>query len=67
MSTFLDMKLDTFQGIYDLKLHVWTTSSNMRSHIANLAEEFYSSAVPPLLVNLTCLWNGFLALIQLRN
>jgi len=39
----------------------------MRPHIANPAEEFYSSAAPPLLVNLTCFWNGFLALIQLRN
>lgn len=59
--------LHTFQGRPDNKLHVGTASCSMRSPIANLAEEFYSSAAPPLWVNLTCLWNGVLALIQLRN
>lgn len=59
--------VQTFQGRPDNRRRVGTASCSRRSCTANPAEEFYSSAAPPLLIDLTCLWNGFLALIQLRN
>lgn len=56
-----------FQGRPDKKQVLGIALYNMRSHIAYPVKEFYSSTAPPRTVNLTCLWNGFLALIQFRN
>lgn len=56
-----------FQGRADKQLLLGIALYNMRAHTAYPGKEFNPLTALPLTGNLTCLWNGFLALIEINT